>query len=123
MRHGFGLRRVGYSLLIVLNALLWSFTLWSLLDAYVISRPREARIPSIIARDQLNAQTIRATTPQLLQPSDVAVFQNTDQRVDYLIQLTNPNPHWWAEFTYRFQTSDATSARTKRLSSPPLLAT
>lgn len=114
VRHGLGLRRATYTGLIALNAILWGYSVWGILDAYVISRPREARIPSIIARDQLSLQTIRATTPQPLQPSEVAIFESTDHRVDFLINLNNPNPQWWATFDYRFDTRDATSSTVQK---------
>lgn len=98
--------------LIILNILFWGFVLWSLLDAYIISYPREARIPRIIAENQLAASGLRANTPQPLLPSDVTVFETSGKRKDFLVQLSNSNETWWASFDYRFRVGDlATDAR------------
>jgi hypothetical protein len=92
--------------LIILNILFWSFVVWSLLDAYVISYPREARIPRLISENQLAASGLQATVPQPLLPSDVSAFEITGGRKDFLVQLSNSNETWWAEFDYRFRIGD-----------------
>lgn len=86
--------------------LTWGYSLWSLLDAYVISYPREQRIPLLIARDQFAASGLRAAAPEPLQSSDVEAFPNTENRQDLLALLTNPNLQWWADFTYHFETGN-----------------
>lgn len=92
--------------LIILNILFWCFVIWSLLDAYVISYPRESRIPRLIAENQLAVSGLQATIPQPLLPSDVSVFETTGNRKDFLVQLSNSNETWWAEFEYRFRVGD-----------------
>ncbi len=92
--------------LIILNVILWAFVLSSLLDAYAISYPRESRIPRIIALNQLAASGLQANVPQPIQPSDVSVFDITGNRKDFLVQLSNPNTTWWAEFDYHFTVGD-----------------
>ena len=92
--------------LIILNIIFWAFVLWSLLDAYIISYPREARIPRIIAENQLAISGLQATTPQALLPSDVTVFEISGNRKDFLVQLSNSNETWWASFDYRFRIGD-----------------
>lgn len=92
--------------LIILNIVFWSFVIWTLLDAFVISYPREARIPRLIAENQLAVSGLIATAPQPLLPSDVNVFDISGDRKDFLVQLSNSNETWWAEFDYRFRIGD-----------------
>ncbi|MCE9585981.1 hypothetical protein K8R04_01525 [Candidatus Uhrbacteria bacterium] len=92
--------------LIILNIVFWSFVLWSLLDAYIISYPREARIPRLIAENKLAVSGLQATAPKPLLPSDVNVFDISGGRKDFLVQLSNSNETWWAEFDYRFRVGD-----------------
>jgi hypothetical protein len=99
------LRRIGFGALIGANVLLWGFTIWNLLDAYAISYPRESRITSNIANNQFLASQLEANVPQSIETDAVNVFQNTDNRLDFLIPVRNPNKDWWAEFTYRFNVS------------------
>lgn len=106
VRHHLGVRKAAIVTLIGISAATWGYTFWSLLDAYAISYPREHRIPELIARDQFFPEGIAQSAPQPLQPTDVNVFPNTENRQDLWVELTNPNLKWWAEFTYQFQTGD-----------------
>lgn len=99
--------------LILINIAFWIFVIWSLLDAYVISYPREARIPRIIAQNQLAVSGLQATIPKALLPSDVSVFEISGGRKDFLVQLSNSNETWWAEFDYYFRIGDLTTAPRK----------
>jgi hypothetical protein len=99
------LRKLGFGALIGANAILWGFTIWSLLDAYAISYPRESRITAEIAQNQFLASQLEANIPQSIGTDAVNVFLNTDNRLDFLIPVRNPNKDWWAEFTYRFNVS------------------
>lgn len=96
------LRKIGYGSLIGFSVLTWSFVLWSLLDAYAISYPRESRIPLIVANNQLAIQGLESSRPKTVQSSEVSVFDTTDGRQDFLVELSNPNEQWMATFTYRF---------------------
>ncbi len=88
--------------LILLNVLLWGYSAWGLLDAFVISYPRE----KLITRDTaLNVQLLaglETDRPQSMDVSDAEVFQTTDGRIDMVSEVTNNNAQWWAEFNYRF---------------------
>lgn len=102
-RHRIAARRLGYGTLIAVNVVFWLFILWSLLDAYVISYPREQRITQNIAQNALAIAALEASAPRPVQPSDVQAFDATDGRQDFLVELSNPNAQWWAEFTYQFE--------------------
>lgn len=107
VRHHLGLRRFALAALVAVSVVTWGYSLWSLLDAYAISYPRERRIPVIIARDQFFPAGITQSAPQPLQPTEVNVFPNTENRSDLWVEVTNPNTRWWGEFTYQFQTGDS----------------
>lgn len=106
VKHHLGLRKASIVVLLGVSAFTWGYTLWSILDAYAISYPRERRIPVLIARDQFIPAGLVQSAPQPLQPTDVNAFPNTENRQDLWVELTNPNLKWWAEFTYQFQTGD-----------------
>jgi len=96
-------KTAGYSLLIGLCSVFWLFVLWSLLDAYAISYPREARIPRIIASNQVTIESLQRFAPKPIQTSNANVFNTTDGRKDMLAEITNPNDKWMATFTYQFK--------------------
>lgn len=96
------LRQILYGALIAFNVVLWLFVLWSLLDWLAISYPYESRIPLKIASNQITAESLVAATPKPLQPSQTYVFDSTSGRRDILVELSNPNPQWYAAFEYKF---------------------
>ncbi len=110
VRHGFVLKRIGYGFLIGLGACLWTYTIWSLLDGYIISEPRESRIVQHMLQTTLTPEAFTHATPQPLLPSDTTVLQNTDNRQDIIVELSNSNLQWWAEFDYRFEMGGELSA-------------
>jgi hypothetical protein len=72
----------------------WGYTLWSLLDAYVISYPHESRIPLVIqSNDRLRAG-LTNNAPQAIQTSPIASFASTGDRRDFLTQITNRIRLW-----------------------------
>lgn len=109
VRHKTHLHRLGYSLLIAVIVLFWGYIIWSLLDAYIISYPREHQIPTIIANNQRLQAHLTAEPPQAIQISPIARFMTTERRQDFLTHIANPNPSWWAEFRYHFAVGDATT--------------
>ncbi len=110
VRHGIGLKRVGYGALAGLSLCLWGFTTWSVVDAYLISEPRESRIIQHIVQQGIAMEALNTATPQPLLPSDVTVAAGTDGRQDVLVQLSNVNAQWWAEFDYLFDSNGQRSA-------------
>ncbi len=99
------LRRIGYGSLIAFAGGMWAYVLWSLLDAYAISYPRESRIHRVIVQNQLAIDGLRASAPRPIEPSQASVFDATDNRQDLLVEILNPNATWWAEFDYQFDLS------------------
>ncbi len=95
-------KKAGFGTLIGISSVLWLFVFWSLLDAYAISYPREARIPTIISSNQITTESLRGFAPEPIQTTDTSVFDTTDNRKDMLVEITNPNEKWAATFTYRF---------------------
>jgi hypothetical protein len=108
-----GLRRAGYVTLIIIVTVLWGFSLWSLLDAFVISYPRESRIPLFISQNELTMKSLEASAPRPIQPSEVQILPTTDSRQDFLVEISNPNTQWWAEFTYRFDAGEGQTTAKK----------
>jgi hypothetical protein len=89
-------------ILLSLNAIVWLYVLWGLLDGFVISYPRESAITTAIAVNQQNLDRFAADRPLGVGTSAVLVFPTTENRVDISVDLQNTNKDWWAEFTYKF---------------------
>jgi len=102
VRNAPALRRYGYGALIVLSVLFWGYGLWTALDTYAISYPREQRITRIIATDQVAPAALTASAPQPIQIGNISVLDNTGNRKDIAAQIANVNQQWWVEFTYKF---------------------
>jgi len=92
-------------ILIVSNVLVWGYTFWGLLDAYAISYPRESRLTQEIATNQQILDRIEQDRPRNVGTSQVLVFAATENRLDIMVDLENPNDQWWMEFAYRFNVS------------------
>jgi hypothetical protein len=105
VQHGIQMRRFGHGILIGISAILWGYVLWSLLDAYAISYPRESRINLQIAINQQLLTALETDRPQDVSLSDVSVTQTTDNRFDMEVEALNPNEQWWADFNYHFSLS------------------
>ncbi|MDD2785329.1 MAG: hypothetical protein PHS79_00375 [Patescibacteria group bacterium] len=93
------------TILIALNVLVWGYVFWGLLDAYAISYPRESRITAEIANDQKILDAIQQDRPRNIGTSQVSVFTSTEDRLDMMVDLQNPNDEWWVKFNYRFNVS------------------
>ncbi len=89
-------------ILLSLNAIVWAYVIWGLLDGYVISYSRESVITEAIAYNQQNLDRFAADRPLGVGTSAVSVFSTTENRVDISADLQNPNKDWWVEFTYQF---------------------
>jgi hypothetical protein len=103
--HGAQTRRGVLLFLIGCCSIVWGYTLWSLLDAYAISYPRESRITRQIAVNQQLLSGLESDRPSEFSLSSVFVAQGTDNRIDMSVELSNENPQWWAEYNYRFSLS------------------
>ncbi len=100
------LKKIGFGLLITFAAVNWGFVFWTLLDGFVISYPLESRIVQHIAQNELTLDTLLQTAPKPVQTSDISIFSATGNRQNFLVQMTNDNTQWWAEFTYHFTNGD-----------------
>ncbi len=109
VRHRITLRRALYGFLIALNVIFWLYVLWGLLDWLAISYPYESRINLHIATNQITGSSLQASAPKPIQPSQVYVFDTTDNRLDMLVELSNPNPQWYASFDYNFNIGGKTT--------------
>lgn len=109
VKHHLTVRRLGYGSLIALSVFFWGYTLWSYADAYLISWPRESRIHRNIVQQVVPLEAIQQVAPQPLQLAGVRAFESTDNRLDLLSGVTNPNPLWSARITYAFKLGEQTT--------------
>lgn len=105
VRNRMALTRAGFLALIVVNVALWLYVLWGIIDAFAISYPRESRITSEIASNQITFDALEADRPKNVQTGGAMVFETTDGRYDMAVDVENPNGQWWADFNYRFNIS------------------
>jgi hypothetical protein len=105
VRHRLVLRRAGYGALVAISSILWLFILWGIVDAFLISYPRESRFTAEIEANQHALSALESDRPQNIRSGNVIVLETTDGRLDMVVDLENPNPQWWVEFNYRFNVS------------------
>lgn len=105
VRHHLEVRRFGYGFVITLCAIFWGYAIFGLVDAYVISYPRESRITRQIAINQQLLADLENDRPQEVSLSEITVLTAPADRLDFMVEVMNPNPQWWAEFNYRFTVS------------------
>ena len=74
VRNRIPLRRFGYGFLILVNAIVWLYSAWGLLDAYAISYPRESRLTQDIATNQLTLESLLHDQPQPVATGNAQVF-------------------------------------------------
>lgn len=103
-------RRSVYAVLLLINAGLWGFSLWGILDAYAIRYPVESRITQDIAENQFIAQQLEQNRPKPIGTEPTLVFQGTEKRLDMITPVTNPNDQWIAQFTYQYNISGENSS-------------
>lgn len=111
VRHGLALKNAARWIVIVLNVAAWGYAAWTLVDIYALSYPRESRLQSDIARNQLAVQGLQADAPERIRTETVAVFAGTDGRLDMAVDAHNANAQWWAEFTYAFNVAGEQTPR------------
>ena len=111
VRHGVLVRKTVYGFFIGVSILSWGYVLWTILDTYAISYPRESRLTAEIARNQIALAALEADRPARIQTETVFVFSTTDGRLDLAVDALNQNEQWWAEFTYHFNVSGEQTPR------------
>ncbi len=102
-RHRLSLRQVGHGALIAFACLTWGFSLWTLLDTYAISYPREQRIPARIASIFVSTAGSSLTAPAPLDIGAAASLLQDGSRRHLYAPVSNPNARWWADIRYRFR--------------------
>lgn len=100
--HKLLLRRIGYGALIGAGAVLWLYVFYVLIDAFVISYPRESRIPRTIAQTLIPAGVKDAVAPKDLTLTEPLVLPTTDNRINLLSSAENTNDSWVATMTSHY---------------------
>jgi len=96
------LRRILIGVLIGFGAIFWLYTIWGILDIYVISYSKTKEMFNELVTNRVRTQEwIAAHAPRQIQTESVRVF-TTDGKYDFLTQITNSSPYYWAEIDYVF---------------------
>lgn len=104
VEHRAFLRKVGFGLFIIFDAMLLLFVLWTYLDTYAISYDKERlAVVDMVTKGQsdLRAYTIANAAEDIVE-DELRIFATGNNRYDIYASLTNPNSDWWAEFKYSF---------------------
>ncbi len=106
VRHRLTLRQIGYGGLALWVLVSWGYGFWVLFDTYALSYPKEQRIPARIALIAPTADALNLAAPLPLQIGSASTVAADDSRRHALAPVSNPNPLWWAEISYRFRTGE-----------------
>ena len=103
LRHKSQLFLVLKIILIAVNAILFGWVFWKLIDVIFISGPAER---ANLATQKENAipyaELNRALTPGQLNLGPVQIFGGRENKYDLAMTLKNTNIRTWAEFEYKF---------------------
>src|ERR1700750_2860456 len=78
VRHRDVLFRALYTALITLSLLSWGYVMFGVVDAYILSYPRESRFTREIALNQQRLAALESDRPRDVASGNVSVFQGTD---------------------------------------------
>lgn len=89
-------------ILMVINVFLFGFTVWGLLDYFLITGPAE-RANLATQREQAipYAELKNVLTPRALVFGEVQVLGGRENKYDLALAVTNNNDRVWAQFTYQ----------------------
>lgn len=101
------LKRIGLIVWGVVDAALLLFAVWVLVDSFLISYTREdvAMAQMAVGQNELHAFTT-AHAAKDLSIGTVQTFPLSDNRYDLYVPISNPNPNFYAQFSYAFVTAD-----------------
>ncbi len=108
VEHRAQLKKIGLIVWGVIDALLLLFSVWVFTDSFLISYWAENRavaIMAVVGQSDLHAFT-RAHAAKDVSLGSVDTFALSDDRYDFYVPITNPNPNFYAEFSYVFTTAD-----------------
>lgn len=101
------LKKLAYGLVMAVEGALLLFVLWTFIDSFLISYGKEQRaVAEMVAYGQsdLHAYTL-AHAARPLEYSGASVLGAGVGRYDFYASVSNPNPEWWVEITYKFTSS------------------
>ncbi|HEX9664194.1 MAG TPA: hypothetical protein VGA49_00005, partial [Patescibacteria group bacterium] len=89
--------------LIGLNLIFYGYSLYKVIDLYVLQADSYQRQLQTLPLDLVNYRSFRAKDqPQSLQIIGISVLSTGQRTYDLLARVRNPNPKWQAEFDYQF---------------------
>lgn len=97
------LRNITIGLLVFINVIFWSFTLYRLIDLYIISYDEYQAVLNELPQDLTNIRQYTVENqPTSLQILGLSVVPGNEQTFDVGAKVYNPNERWFATFTYQF---------------------
>jgi len=94
------LRRILIGVLIGVAAIFWLFTIWGILDLYVINYGKtKAMFEELVSNRARTQEWIASHAPRQIQTETVRVFA-TNGEYDFLTKIANSSPYYWAEIDY-----------------------
>ena len=87
--------------LIGIAAISWGFTIYGLVDYWLITGPKEEAAMTELVNVALDAEMLAARRPEQLQIESVAVLGGAG-KYDLAVKIINPNPNWYLAFDYKF---------------------
>lgn len=106
------LKRILVIILILINTGLWSYSLFYLVDyGYngIIEDRQLAQVSLQLNTQAVNHAVVSATGARSLSLGSVQVFSGAGGTYDLAATLSNPNPNWYARFSYTFTIGSETT--------------
>ena len=87
--------------LIGISSIFWGYTMYGILDYWLITGPKEQRALADITAELVNSEVVTARKAEDLIVGDPEVFGESG-KYDLAVKIGNPNSKWYVEFDYQF---------------------
>jgi len=105
--HKISLRRAWKIFLIVVSCVAWLYVIWQMVIFGITYKSLQQNIQTMLFSPDMSLSAIEKSAPQPLSISAMTVIGSGD-KYDYLVQTSNQNANWLAQFQYRFTTPSST---------------
>ena len=106
--HKLSLRKAWKIILAVIAGLVWLYVIWQLVVFAITYQSIQQSVQAMLFTSDASLPAIEQIAPRQLAVSEMTVI-NAGDKYDYLVQISNPNDNWLAQFKYRFTTPSSTA--------------
>lgn len=101
INHYQGIKRAITVVLIGISAIFWGYTIYGILDFWLITGPKEQQALAELSSALVNPEAVTVNRAEDLIVGEPEVFGESG-KYDLAVKIGNPNAKWYVEFDYQF---------------------